>query len=255
MPPELHLGKYYRYLWEEMNLLVVIGHFSEVAVSRRLYEERYGIAPISESVDGTLVRLMGASALAAVSLSDRESWGWTVTFGNAPVGYFVGLEPEGMICGRVKAAEPDRNIAYVQRQKQSAPMTESFFEPVSADPAEMVTQYFTQTVQIETRVLLEEEGFGVLVQSLPGGRFETVAELTHNEFMSFIKKKIDEGAFKPVGEVLIFYECRCDDEMVLNMVTSLPEAQSREVWGEEDATLTIECPRCGRSYEIQRPIH
>jgi redox-regulated HSP33 family molecular chaperone len=41
---------------------------------------------------------------------------------------------------------------------------------------------------------------------------------------------------------------------VLNMITGLPEADRRALWGDQ-ASLTVECPRCGRSYEITRPLH
>ena len=252
--PTLHLGKYFRYLWEEKDLLIVEGRFSEVAVSRRLYEERHGVVVADASADKKLVELMGAAALAAVSLADRESWGWTVTFEDAPFGYFVGVEPEGMICGRVREADTTKNAALIQRQKAPAPLTQSHFEPRTADPAATVQQYFEQSVQVKTRIVLDEEASGVLVQSLPGGRFEAVSGMEDAELLALLRKLAADQVLKPVGEVLVFYECRCDDEMVLNMVTSLPEKERREIFGDGN-TLTMECPRCGRTYEIQRPLH
>jgi hypothetical protein len=248
------LGKYFRFLWEEKDLLVIEGWFPEVAVSRKLYEERYRIAASDEDADRRLVQLMGASALAAVSLSDRESWGWTVSFADDPMGYFVGVEPEGMLCGRVREAERDRNTVYVQRQKASEPMTQSYFEPETSGPAAVVQQYFEQTVQVETRVALDGDASGVLVQALPNGRLDDLEHLDDQGLLALSRKLSSEKILKPMGEVLIFYECRCDDEMVLNMVAALSEDARREVWGDE-TQLSVECPRCGRGYEIQRPLH
>ena len=254
MPPVLHLGKYFRYIWEERDLLVVVGDFSEVAISRRLYDERYKIAPIAREADDQLSRLMGAAALAAVSLADRESWGWTLTTAGSELGFFVGVEPEGMICGRVSPSDPEKTAAYVQRQKGEAPLTQSLFDPTGAEPYLAVTQYFAQSVQTETRIVLDDRASGVLVQALPGGDFGAIEDVPDDELMKKIQGMVDEEGFKPVGEVLIFYECRCDDEMVLNMLTSLPEAQRKAVWGDE-RSLSIECPRCGRGYEVERPLH
>ena len=254
MTPKLHLGKYFRYLWEEKDLLVVEGRFAEVAVSRQLYEAQYPIADRPGEADRVLVPLMGAAALAAVSLADRESWGWTITFEDDPLGYFVGVEPEGMICGSARAAESEKRSAYVQRQQPKGKMTQSYFEPVSSDPVAAVARYFDQTVQVKTRIAVTDDASGVLVQALPGGRFEAVADLDSPALVAMCRELISADALKPVGEVLIFYDCRCNDEMILNMITSLPEAQRREVWGEE-THLDVECPRCGRRYEIQRPFH
>lgn len=254
MTPTLHLGKYFRYLWEEKDLLIVAGQFSEVAVSRQLYEEQYPLADRPDKSDRVLVPLMGAAALAAVSLADRESWGWTITFENDPLGYFVGVEPEGMICGSARAAESGKCGAYVQRQQPKGKMTQSYFEPVSSDPVAAVERYFEQTVQVKTRIAVTDDTSGVLVQALPGGRFEAVDDLDSPALIAMCREMIAAEKLKPVGEVLIFYDCRCNDEMILDMITSLPEAQRREVWGEE-TRLNVECPRCGRAYEIQRPFH
>ena len=66
-----------------------------------------------------------------------------------------------------------------------------------------------------------------------------------------LRRMVEGGLLKPVHEVVLFYECRCDDEMILEMITSLPTGQREELWGSE-TSLTIECPRCGREYTIQR---
>lgn len=254
MPPKLHLGKYFRYLWEEKDLLIVVGSFPEVALSRQLYNDRHKIAPLEHDAYMQLTQLMGAAALAAVSLADRESWGWTLTTAGSDLGFFVGVEPEGMICGRVSPSEPEKITAYVQRQKGKAPMTQSLFEPEDPNPSAAVAQYFEHSVQTQTRIMLDEDASGILVQALPEGDLGAVRMFSDGALMAEIRRMADEEMLKPVGEVLIFYECRCDDEMVLNMMTSLPKADRKAVWGDE-RSLSIECPRCGRVYEITRPLH
>ena len=251
MPPHLHLGKYYRYLWEDTQLLAVIGYFPEVLVSKRLYEERHNIRTTRPDALPTLHRLMGATTLAAVSLSERESWGWTVTLPGMDVGFFCGVEPEGIVSAQIRTAPSARQTVYVQRRKGAAPMTQSVFEPLSDDPVAAVKRYFDQAVQLETRIVLDGENSGVLVQPLPGGQFSTVKDLEDGKLIELFRQMASRGELEPVGEVVLFYECRCNDQMILDMITTLPQADREAVWGDE-TSLTIECPRCGREYTLER---
>ena len=251
MSTHLHLGKYYRYLFKDANLLVVIGYFEEGMRSKTLYEERYGIVPASGEAGRALEEIMAAAALAAVSLSDRESLGFTLTLSGSPHGFFCGVEPEGMICGTVCPSDADRNAAYVQRQKGKEPITQSYYQPNTDDPVTAVEAYFDQSVQVETRIALGPDHVGVLVQALPGGRFEEVSALADRDLISLFTQMASRGQLEPMGEVVIFYECRCNDDMILNMVSKLPADRQHELFG-ADRSITAECPRCGRGYTLEK---
>ena len=247
----LHLGKYRRYLWEKPNLLVVLGDFPEVVVSKKLYEERHGISEVAGDERETLERIMAAACLAAVSLAQRESWGWTLTLPDSPHGFFCGVEPEGMICGTVKEAPRERGSVHLHRQKAGGPLMESHYAPDSEDPVAAVQRYFEQVEQIRTRMALDPDGSGVLVQALPEGDLDRVADLADQEMIGLCRQKAQDGEFTPLQEVLMFYECRCDDKMILDMITTLPDAAREELWGDEKE-LNIECPRCARKYVLTR---
>ncbi len=247
----LHLGKYRRYLWEESNLLVVLGDFPEVVVSKQLYDERYGISEVTGDERETLKRIMAAAGLAAMSLAQRESWGWTLTLPGSPHGFFCGVEPEGMICGTVKEAPRERGSVHLQRQKADGPLMESHYSPDNEDPVAAVQRYFEQVEQIRTLIALGPDGSGVLVQALPDGDLDRVADLADQEMISLCRQKAQDGEFTSLQEVFLFYECRCDDNMILDMITSLPDAAREELWGDEKE-LNIECPRCARKYVLKR---
>jgi redox-regulated HSP33 family molecular chaperone len=247
----LHLGKYHRYLFEDAGLMVVTGYFEEVRAGKKRYEDRHRIGAASADHERALTRLMAGAALAAVSLAERESWGWTLTLPGEAHGLFCGVEPEGMICGVVRPAEASKAAAYVQRQKRSEPMTQSFFEPISDDPVAAAAQYFEQVAQIDTRIALEGNDFGVLVQSTPGGRFEEVKDLPGGELCRRFRQMAGRGELKLLDEVVIFYECRCNDAMILEMVGDLPKASRDELW-QDKSELEATCPRCGREYTLER---
>ncbi len=245
------LAKYSRYLWEEENLLIVMGQLSPVIAGMKAYNARYGILDSDSESLPQIERLLGATGLAALSLAERESWGWTITLPGSSVGFFVGVEPEGMICCRVREVDPGHPSVAVQRQKADKPLTQSLFEPPDGDPVNVVHGFFKEVEQTRTRLVVCEDGQNLLVQALPGGRFEKVTSLDDGDLVELISKKATGGELKPLNEVLLFYECRCHDEMILDMIDKLPKNRQCELWGNL-RELEIECPRCGRMYVVKK---
>jgi len=248
--PKLHLSHYHRYLWPEHGLLVVRGNLAEVLICRQLYEERHGISAAEGPGAASLIRLMGAAGLAAVSLTRRESWGWSVTLAGQGFGLFCAVEPEGMLCCRMPEAPVDRSAVVLQRQRAGGALVQSNIEPPSDDPRDVVQAYFTQVEQIATRVALGGDD-GVLVQVLPEGDLSVMDGMDDAGVIERVDQALEAGQLKHSEEVLLFYECRCDDEMILQMITSLPAAQRRELWDDEEE-LQVDCPRCGRRYTLTR---
>lgn len=248
-----NLAKYRRYLLKETNLLVVRGGIAPVIAGMDIYNLRYGIAPPQKDLRSSVQELLASAALAAVSLADRESWGWSLSFNGMKVGFFVGVEPEGMICLRILGTEDKPASGLIQRQKSGLPMTQSHIEPRTTSPRDTVEQYFSEVDQTKTRLVIGENGEGVLVHSLPDGNFDTVKDLGTNELFAFIDNAIDTGNAKEAGEVLVFYECRCSDAMISRMVENMNESDRKELFGDSQQ-LEIECPRCGRGYIVTRKV-
>jgi redox-regulated HSP33 family molecular chaperone len=247
-----YLAHFDRYIWDDANLIVVLGDATALLRGRKAYLEGHQIEtmPVPEA-EPALSRLLAAAGLAAVSLAQRESWGWTLTLPGEPVGLFCAVEPEGRICGRIRAADPMRSAAVLQRQRTGGPLVQSHVEATTSDPAAIVQHYFRQAPQIATRLAIDDAGPCVLVQALPDSSLAPVADWSDAELVARTRQLRDEDALRRLEEVLLFYDCRCDDEMILNMIASLPAAQQREVWEGRDE-VQAECPRCGRTYTIRR---
>ena len=248
---KLQVSLFERRLWEEAGLLIIRGNFKLALESKRLYESRHGIAPVLERHEEELARLMAAAGLAALSLSERESWGWTLSTAGAPCGFFCGVEPEGMICARLREAPTDRSAVYLQRKKTRAPLVESHYEPEGNDPVNAVQRYFEKVEQIPTRVAVDAHLDCVLVQALPDGDFERVRSLDDAELLSLAARLEASSLLKKLDDVVLFYECRCNDELILEMITGLPHSQRAELWGDLEQ-MEVECPRCGRNYVVTR---
>lgn len=248
MSKTANLAHYFRYLWEEPDLLILTGDANEIFKGREAYNLRYNIKPDEAKDDLRAKRMFAAVGLAAVSLAERESWGWSAALPGG-FGMFAAIEPEGMICGKVMNV--NKEIVAVQRQKTGEEPTQSYFTPESEDPVRTIEQYFEESDQTLTRIAVKDDFKCALVRAMPNGDFGRVANLSDDELVDFCFEKAAENNLKRLNEVLVFYECRCNDEMILNMITSLPANQREELWGDLQK-LEIECPRCGRQYTLNR---
>ena len=246
-----NLAKYKRYLIEDSNLLVVRGCIAPVIAGMSAYNSHHKIEPPDEELNSLLQELLAATALSAVSLARRESWGWSLTFKGMNVGFFVGIEPEGMICLQTLAAEPQKASVMVLRQKAGLPMTQSHINPRTGSPRDMVEQYFAEVDQTRTLLEVKEDGEGILIQALPGGNFDAVRDLDAAMRIGYLDSAVGAGRVKELGEILLFYECRCSEEMIIRMVDNMSEPDRREMFGDLKH-LEIECPRCGRKYAVAR---
>ena len=96
-----HLAHYNRYLWKSPNLIGVTGKADKIWKGREAYHASHAVTAETAGTAELLNRLFASAGLAAVSLAQRESWGWSVSMPGMDEGLFCGVEPEGMICGRV----------------------------------------------------------------------------------------------------------------------------------------------------------
>ena len=176
------MARYRRYLIKDENLLVVRGSIGPVIAGLHEYNSRHGIPLPPGELNSLVQELLAATALAAVSLAERESWGWSLTFDGMDLGFFVGIEPEGMICVNVLAARRRKASVMIQRQKAGLPLTQSHISPRSRSPREMVQQYFSEVDQTRARLDIKENGEGILVHALPGGNFDAVRISTETCF-------------------------------------------------------------------------
>jgi hypothetical protein len=249
--PSPYLSHYHRYLFPDEQTMIVLGDASGIWRGREAYHRTLRIDVPDDPSDTRVRRLLASAGLAALTLHDRESWGWTVTLPGLPVGLFCGVEPDGRLCGTVREADATRAVAVLQRQKAGGALVQSHIEPPATDPLATVREYFDRVVQTPTRLVLDDEGPSVLVQLLPDGARDGLLSAPDDELRARCESLRDAERLHHLEEVLLFYACRCSDEMILEMLTKLPEKDREEIWRGQSA-LTIECPRCGRAYHVQR---
>jgi len=67
----------------------------------------------------------------------------------------------------------------------------------------------------------------------------------------FVNRMVEWENVREAGEVLIFSECRCSEEMISRMVENMNESDRKELFGDL-LQLEIECPSSGRKYPVTR---
>jgi redox-regulated HSP33 family molecular chaperone len=130
-------------------------------------------------------------------------------------------------------------------------MTQSNFSLKSSNPVKAAEQYFEESEQNLVRIAVNQKGDGVLIHALPEGSFEKINSLSDDDLIALCIRMSKNDEIKKLEEVLLFYECRCTDEMILNMITGLPEKQRKELWAGQKK-LEIECPRCSRNFTLHK---
>lgn len=251
MPELKNMARFKRYLIQDKDLLMVRGSIAPVMAGMHEYNSRHGIPLPPEELTPLIQELLATTALAAVSLAERESWGWSLTFNGMDIGFFVGIEPEGMICVNVLAAPPQRASVMIQKQKAGLPLTQSHISPRSRTPRDLVQQYFAEVDQTRSRLEVMESGEGILAHALPGGNFDAIRGLNRDMLFSYFDSALSTGRVSELGEVLLFYECRCSESMILRMFDNITEAEREDLFGDLQS-VEVECPRCGRRYRVER---
>jgi len=120
-----YLSHYYRYLWQGPELIVIVGNAANLWQGLREYGEKFSIAPGDSAGGAAVQRMLAGAGLAAVSLPERESWGWTLSLPESSIGLFCAVEPEGMACVCLRESALEADAAVVQRQVEKSPLTQS----------------------------------------------------------------------------------------------------------------------------------
>jgi len=245
------LAHFHRYLWEEPNLILVVGSMAPLLAGRRRYHEEHGLDLGDEDESVLLGAMFAGAALAAASMDQPESWGWSVALPGRQLGVFCAVESMGMLCGRTLPAELHQQAVVVQRAGEGEAITHSHLTLDRDDPLRAVELFFVEAERTLIRLALGPEGQGLLVRPLPQGTFDPLSGMSEMELLAHSRWLTETGKLKRLSEMLLYYGCRCNDEMILNLIISLPPTQRLEIWG-DGRELEVECPRCGRRYRFQR---
>ncbi len=247
---------YTRYFWSERKLILVYAKTEKLfeSMHRYLRLNAMSICHYSEKQRTAFDELIVSASLSAASQVERDYWGWTLRLPFANWGLFCAVDPEGMVCAKIsplarEAADVLGKVA-VQRQIAEAPLRQSMLIPDSESALLTVEQYYRESEQLPARIAMKD-GEALMILSMPEGDWEGLETASQAELLAAFHEANEGGSLQKSYEYVFYYDCRCDVKQMHGVVSSLPEAEQDYLWGDE-GELHIECPRCGKRYNLMR---
>lgn len=176
----------------------------------------------------------------------------------------VGTEEEIRRCFGKKGT-----LAVIRDDGYARPFVGSCELPASGNIDEAFEQYYAVSEQLPTRiattVILSEDGTCVFagvvaVQPLPFASEEVLKKTAALDLYALLRKAQEKGVIATASEgfdnddcvfekLTARYQCNCSREYLGEVLTSLGEAQMRQII-QEDGVLRVHCHYCNRDYEF-----
>lgn len=248
-PPEISL-EIRSYFVRERNALLTRAEFSDLFVDYYLHMADLHIQPAPEH-DRIFKETLAALTLHCAARPWNETIAWTLNFQNPLLNVFVhGSNPLGTIIGRffsehVREAPVNFFFADIIRKNQLPHRSSIQFESSSGFIA--AETYYRQSEQRLARYfeVSDEEYVFITAQPdcdtawLEALTVEQVRILEQNEEVSFLESRNYR------------WECGCNQDKMMNVLSPAMKSSPKALFG-SDATLRMNCPRCGLPYILTR---
>ena len=203
--------------------------------------------------DEQLKQLMAGFAVHLTHRPPDESVGWTLLMhGERPYSLFVtGSVIEQAIVGQVlyhKIRHTDVNVFNQQTSRPAHPPFQSSVRCESGSIEDMLETFYTQSEQLPFKIRFRSDADkAAALIAMPGFDpqwFGSVDPLQAAEDLSSVRHKL-------IKQCSFAFACSCSLEKLLPFFRAIPREQLEELYG-NDPILLINCPRCGRTFELPR---
>ncbi len=239
-----------RYISKDRNVLLARADFRPVYADYLEHAAQWVGEP-----DGLVYTMMRQGlAAAGLYLTCRpldENTAWTINFPEPPLNIFVSCDASSnRVVGRhfsehVKAEADTRLIVQAVRRRGEPSM--SILSVKGFDILDIFEQYYAQSEQLPVRFFELGETEFFMVMALPDVDEEWVRAISQDDSMAIL----EEPGTSLIEERPIAFACSCDRPRVLHMIGQIFKGKLDELFG-EDETAEVQCPRCGKAYQIER---
>jgi molecular chaperone Hsp33 len=234
------------------NALLVRGQFTPIYTDYYLHLMQHAIRPPAE-LDLMLKDALAVLTLHLVARPWAETIAWTANLRAPRINLFVtGGSLTEAITGRIfteDVREPDRNFFYAQTTTtEGTPPSLSSMEVAGIDPIHWISQFYEQSEQRPARAFrLDDENFA-LIAAQPDCDLDWLAALDENAVSN-----IRDAQETTLLETRRFrFHCGCSIERILPILGGWKNRLD-ELF-HNDATISIQCPRCAAKYTVTREM-
>ena len=203
-----------------------------------------------ENLDRTLKDLLATLTLHLTARPWAETIAWTANLRAPRVNFFAtGSSVHEYIVGRLfteDVREPDRNFLYSQTIVPGREPRTSTIEVETTSPLEWLRHFYDQSEQRPGRIFHLHDDTYALVAAQPDFDEEWFESLTAES----VGKICDEEKTKLLETRKFKFACGCSLEKILPTLSAWKD-KADELFGDDDS-LSIQCPRCGRRFQINR---
>jgi len=241
-----------RYLSRERNLLAARGIFTPLFDDFLAHSRRWVGEP-----DGLVMTMMrqglAAAALYLTCRPNDEQTAWTFNFPEPPLNIFVSADAgRGTVVGRyfdreIRATEHNR--LFVQTVRRIGEPYLSAIEVHGFDLLLILEAYYEQSEQATARFFEYDRDEFVMLMALPGIDEPWLRGLS----MGQARELLDAPGTHLIEKRPVAFGCACNDARILEIMRGMFRDRPEELFGGEPSA-EVNCPRCGRAYQIARAV-
>ncbi|MCB0344716.1 MAG: Hsp33 family molecular chaperone HslO [Bdellovibrionales bacterium] len=240
-----------RYI-RKYDCLLVDCDMSDYLIDYYLNAKEMGIK-IEAEHDEQLKRYLACLAMHLTTRPAGETIAWTVHLpSEEPYTIFLtGSSSESYLIGRViyeNVAATNSYILHSQVVREVGDASKSLVQGLDASTKSMVENFYRQSEQVAVKVaFIENSDKAAMLVATPGHDEEWFEQADPAKVIGEITN-FDHRVMRTAG---FRFACNCSAEKLLPFFQSIDRETLADLY-QDDQVLTIDCPRCGRSFEIEK---
>ncbi|MCB0324900.1 MAG: Hsp33 family molecular chaperone HslO [Bdellovibrionales bacterium] len=240
------------YYLRQKQVLLVQADLADFLVEYYLTLKEYGVT-MEPAHNEQLKQLLGALAVHLTSRPPDESVAWTLLMhAEKPYSLFVtGSVAEAALVGQALYQDirhSDVNVFNQQTSRPGHPTHKSAVRCESSEIKEMVESYYAQSEQLPLKITFHPDSD--LVSALVAMPDYDAEWFLQNEPRS-VGERLSDFDVRHLKSCAFRFACSCSLEKLLPFFQAIPAEQLAELYG-RDEVLLVNCPRCGRTFEVER---
>lgn len=231
------------------NVLLLEADFTPLFIDYYLHLKDLDEHPAA-SLGGILKDLLAVTTLHLTAGPWAETHAWTANLRAPRANFFAtGSSNTQTVTGRLfteNVREPDRNFLHTQTTVFEGEPRRSTIEVEDTDPLKWAEHYYQQSEQRPARAFRLTGDRYALLTAQPDFAEEWLASLTAGS----VENLLETEPHRELETRRYRFHCGCNLQKILPVLSAWREKPEELFQG--DPSITIQCPRCAKRYEVKR---